>query len=242
MKHTLYALTFLALVSCGNGSGQPEPSASPPAAVTSGEVIETMDVDSYTYVKLDIGGQQTWIATSPMTVQEGDTVTFTGGMLMKGFYSSTLDRTFDEIVFVSKAEVAGSPAISDAGSHGGATMGADPHAGLDIMPTGETQPVDDRPPVATLTIAELLADTGKYAGQRVTLQGRVIKFNEQIMNKNWITLVDGSETDPGNQLTVTTNLTVNVGDELTLDGTVRIDVDLGHGYEYEVLVEDAVFQ
>jgi len=241
MKKTLFGLCILAVVSCGNDTGQPGVATPPPEGATSGEVVETMDVDSYTYIKLQTGTGETWLATSPVEVEPGDTVTFSGGMLMPDFHSATLDRTFEEILFVGRVEVLGAqgtPGLAEVQPAGGTP---DPHAGLATMLDDTGEPVDLGPSVATLTIAELLADSGAWAGKRITVHGRVVKFNEHIMGKNWVTLEDGTGASPDNHLTATTAKSASVGDELALTGTVRTDVDLGFGYVYKVLLEDAAF-
>jgi hypothetical protein len=64
------------------------------------------------------------------------------------------------------------------------------------------------------------------------------------MGKNWIHLRDGTgaEADRTNDVLVTTLDEVKLGDVVTLKGTVRTDRDLGSGYSYKVLVEDATLQ
>jgi hypothetical protein len=73
------------------------------------------------------------------------------------------------------------------------------------------------------------------------VQARVVKVNNGIMGKNWWHLQDGSGTaqDGSNDVLVTTLDTAAVGDLVTVRGTVRTDVNVGAGYAYEVMVEDA---
>ena len=42
-----------------------------------------------------------------------------------------------------------------------------------------------------------------------------------------------------NDLTATTTLSVKVGDAVLVTGKVHVDKDFGHGYKYEVILEDA---
>lgn len=84
-----------------------------PAAVAnggpfSGTVVETMNAAGYTYVLLDVGEGQYWVAAQQLTVAVGDRVEVGSGNLMRQFHSSSLNRTFDPIVFASQARVAGS--------------------------------------------------------------------------------------------------------------------------------------
>lgn len=66
----------------------------------SGKVIETMDVDNYTYLQVDNGnGMRVWAAVAKTPVKVGDEVEIDGGMIMQNFTSKTLDRTFPAIIF-----------------------------------------------------------------------------------------------------------------------------------------------
>jgi hypothetical protein len=61
------------------------------------------------------------------------------------------------------------------------------------------------------------------------------------MGKNWIHLQDGSG-DPAagtHDLAATTLAAASVGDTITLIGTVRTNVDVGGGYKYALLLENA---
>ncbi len=61
------------------------------------------------------------------------------------------------------------------------------------------------------------------------------------MKKNWITLEDGTGTAPDNKLVATTKESINIGDTLTVKGILKTNVDLGAGYNYKVIIEDAKF-
>ena len=68
--------------------------------VVSGNVLETMDVAEYTYVrlKLAVGGEE-WAAVSKTPIAVGDTITLAQSIVMTDFHSSSLNRTFPRIVF-----------------------------------------------------------------------------------------------------------------------------------------------
>jgi hypothetical protein len=59
------------------------------------------------------------------------------------------------------------------------------------------------------------------------------------MGKNWLHLQDGSGSKGTNDLTVTTNEMVKIGDLILVSGVVSVDRDFGFGYSYEVILEDA---
>ncbi|HEX5742399.1 MAG TPA: hypothetical protein VFY09_00700, partial [Flavobacteriaceae bacterium] len=59
------------------------------------------------------------------------------------------------------------------------------------------------------------------------------------MNKNWIHLQDGSSFKGLNDVIVTTLAKVAVDDIVTVKGLVVLNKDLGSGYKYDILIEDA---
>ena len=71
-----------------------------PAGMVRGTVLETMDSGGYTYVLMDTGEDQRWVASLQTPVQVGDVVQTDAGMAMTDFASTTLDRTFDVVYFV----------------------------------------------------------------------------------------------------------------------------------------------
>ncbi len=71
-------------------------------------VVKTMLHSSgYTYMDVDTGNDKSvWIAAAMMRIKIGDTIKWTDAAVMRDFKSSSLHRTFDEILFVSNASVA----------------------------------------------------------------------------------------------------------------------------------------
>ena len=65
----------------------------------SGTVVETMDSGGYTYAKVESEGTQTWVALPKSKIAVGNEITCEPGMVMNNFRSSTLNRTFEHIVF-----------------------------------------------------------------------------------------------------------------------------------------------
>lgn len=91
-----------------------------------GTVAETMDSGGYTYMRVENGAMNVWVAAMQMEVEVGDRVTVEGGSMMQGFRSRTLDRTFDAIVFASRAQVDGEE--GGAPAHGAMPPGHPPVA------------------------------------------------------------------------------------------------------------------
>jgi hypothetical protein len=114
-----------------------------------------------------------------------------------------------------------------------------PPVGADSPETMAMDFTDIEVPDGGKSIADLYADKKSLAGKEVVVRGRVVKFTPGVMNKNWIHLRDGTGTEGANDLTVTTNVTVNLGDLVVARGVMNIDKDFGFGYAYEIIVENA---
>jgi hypothetical protein len=61
------------------------------------------------------------------------------------------------------------------------------------------------------------------------------------MGKNWITMQDGTGTEPDNRLVATSSELVSPGDLVIASGILRKDIDIGAGYKYKILLEEATF-
>jgi hypothetical protein len=75
----------------------------------------------------------------------------------------------------------------------------------------------------------------------VSVRGVVVKVNDGVMGRKWIHLRDGTG-DPArgtHDLTVTSTDVVAVSDAITVTGIARLDRDVGTGYAYALLLEDA---
>ena len=71
------------------------------------------------------------------------------------------------------------------------------------------------------------------------IRGKVVKYNAEIMGRNWLHIQDGTGAIGGNDLLITSSDKAKVGDTVLIVGTVAINKDFGAGYKYRVLVEDA---
>jgi len=91
------------------------------------------------------------------------------------------------------------------------------------------------------TVADLHQDKEKLAGQVVRVQGKVVKVNNGIMDRNFLHVQDGTgdKDKSTNDLSVTSKQTALVGDQVTITGRVTLNKDFGAGYLYPLLVEEA---
>ena len=186
----------------------------------SGTVAELIDVDQYTYVRLAETGD--WLAISQTALRVGDKITYAGGALMKDFTSRTLDRSFDEILFVMSFYVTDeAPRDADAQTLVEHAHKATGESTVKPPEAGEIEPAD-----GSMTIAEIHAGYQQLAGQEVTVRGRVMKYSEKILGTNWVTLQDGTGAPPDDKLVARTQETVAVGDEITVQGKVATEVSL----------------
>ncbi|HYX32060.1 MAG: hypothetical protein M3Q07_17815 [Pseudobdellovibrionaceae bacterium] len=70
-----------------------------------GKVVDTINVADYTYVQFTHGKEKLWLATSKTAVKKGDIVSFSDPQTMHKFHSKSLNRTFDQIYFVTTLNV-----------------------------------------------------------------------------------------------------------------------------------------
>lgn len=81
--------------------GIPGDGADPGATAPVATVLETMDSGGYTYALLEIDGDEIWSAGPPTQLSAGDQVALAGVMGMENFAATSLNRTFERILFVS---------------------------------------------------------------------------------------------------------------------------------------------
>jgi hypothetical protein len=91
------------------------------------------------------------------------------------------------------------------------------------------------------TVEEVVKGKAALKGKPVLVNAQVVKVTSGVMGKNWVHLQDGSgkAADGTHDVIATTQDTVAVGDVVKARGTVRTDVNIGSGYSYAVLIEDA---
>ena len=208
----------------------------PPAAGgLQGEVLETRNVDGYTYLRLKTAGGEAWAAVPTTAVKPGARVTIGNAMVMENFESKTLKKKFDKIVFGQIVEPGAGPATSAAPA---------PSTMLQGAPAAKPIKVDKATGPDARTVAEVVTGKAKLKDKSVLVRGQVVKVNAGIMGKNWLHLRDGSGSaaDGSHDILVTTKDVAAIGDIVSAKGTVRTDVSLGSGYAYAVLIDDAVLR
>jgi hypothetical protein len=242
----LLIVVLLAVTGLGACSPEPAATATAPATVTAspparasgdiaGTIAEAMNAGGYTYARLRTGTTDSWVAANEFPATVGDQISATIDMPMENFNSKTLNRSFPLIYFVKGVTRSG-VAVAAAGP-GGELALAESHA-----PAPNATVVSPiKPAPGGITIADLWMRRKALAGTVVVISGKVVKVNNEILGSNWIHLQDGSGSAQSgtHDLTVTTSALVKVGDVVTITGKLATGKDLGSGYAYEVIVENA---
>jgi hypothetical protein len=196
--------------------------------VLSGKVAETMHSGGYTYIKFEKDGSTTWVAIPKTEVTVGQDISLYPGVVMHNFRSKTLNRTFESIVF-SSGIIMEDKAVKQG------------HHGSSLVIEKEEIKVQKAEGPDAYTVSEIYSRKSELDGKRVMVKGKVVKVSESIMDTNWIHIQDGSG-DPQkgeHDLIVTSDDIPKVGDIITVSGTLRKDKDIGSGYRFGVLIEDA---
>jgi hypothetical protein len=224
----------------------PAPVAAPAAAPAvaqaansfTGSIAETMDSGGYTYAKLKGATDEVWVAAPVFDAKVGETVSVSLDMPMADFQSKTLNRTFPMLYFVQEVARNGQPLTAGNAPAAPALMGS--HGAAAAAPV--VQKLD--PPAGGLSVADVFAKQAALSGKPVTVRGTVVKFNGGIMDRNWLHIQDGSGSADAktNDLTITTDANVKVGDVVTLSGIVGTKKDFGSGYAYDVIIEKATLK
>jgi len=230
MRIFSYILLLLAIiiVSCNQDENTKDENSSPQEAKDEPHiaiVVDKINAGSYTYLQVTENKQTYWIAVPAMQVELGETVYFSKFMEMKNFKSETLERTFNSILFVDDIRKSATPDHMKQ-VHSGAMSVSKQNIKIEFLEDG-------------YTVEQIYAKRNELNGKLVEVKGKVVKFNPQIMNRNWVHIQDGTGNENDYDLVITTNSEAKVGDIIVAEGTVTKDKDFGAGYFFPVLIEKA---
>lgn len=211
----------------------------PEETTVTGTLAETIDAGPYTYLRLKTASGEVWAAVNEAKLKVGTEVTVGNAMWMANFESKTLNRKFDRILFGSLMNGGETAAALPPGHPAPAAM-AQPPAGAAAADQADAK-VEKAPGKDSRTVAEIYANKAALKGVEVVVRGRVVKFNPEIMGRNWLHLRDGSGSaeKQDNDITVTTSDVVVKGEIVTIRGKVALDQDFTAGYAYPVMIEGA---
>lgn len=225
MKKTMKILV-IALIAIATGCSSPSTDGT-----ISVKVKAVEQVPNYTYLLVKGKGPAYWIAVTSTEIAVGESLSYTGGMLMENFYSKELDKTFEKVIFLDGVDGSAPAAMGSMPAMPGTSTGADVKTDrLEIKVEVEE---------GIVTIGELYANPGAYEGKTIRVKGEVAKYNPGIMERNWIHLQDGTDFEGKYDLTVTSLESFQVGQVPVIEGIFAMNRDFGYGYSYEILLEEA---
>lgn len=240
MKNLLFITIIFLFIACNSGNKSTDQNtedyhyldAVKSNTVNKAKVLEFIDVDTYTYVRLQKGDKKFWAAITSQPVEIGKTYYFGSSMRMDNFTSKQLNRTFDTIFFIQDFRDHPEPDNNN---------GTKQETVNNKTSSNRIQNLQLNPPEGGISLQELFSNIDQYKNKNVTVQGIVVKMNQAIMEKNWIHIQDGTHYNDQYDLTITTQHPLNfqLGDTIIFKGHISIDKDFGYGYQYPVLMEDA---
>ena len=228
----IIAISVVALVliaGCKKNEEKNTPVSNLPAGIHAAKVIDYMDASSYTYLQVSENGNEYWIAGPQLKVDKGDVVYFPQGMEMKNFHSETLNKTFPSIYFVqSVTKTAPTQNQTQTLSSAHQQVNSSERDNISIEPLKDGK-----------TIAQIFSQKDFLVGKIIKIKGKVVKYNPNIMDRNWIHIQDGTESNGNFDLLITSKNETAVGDIIVVEGKVELNKDFSAGYSYSVMLEDA---
>lgn len=205
--------------------------------VIKGEVLEVKEVDIYSYLLLKTANGEVWTAVGKAPVKKGAMVTVEDAEQMDNFESKALKKTFPKIFFGSLAK----PKLSASEE---AAQVASAHAAAPKTTVAGDIKVAKATGAGAQTVVELMTKSASLKDKPVLVRAQVVKFTPAIMGKNWVHLRDGTgaAANNTNDVLATSQELFKVGDVVQLKGVLRTNVNLGSGYTYQVLIEEARLQ
>jgi hypothetical protein len=239
MRFYFSIIVLFFLVSCVKNKNNPALQQNENAKAF--EVAEVIQGSTYTYLKVKEKGNEKWIAVTRQDAVAGDVFYYDQELQMNNFHSKEIDRTFEIIYFVNNISKTplGTENEGTMGAMGGmgGMMGGGQHSGK--VNATQNSAIHLEKKDGELTIATVFANRNEYASKEFEIRGVVVKVNEQVMDKNWVHIQDGTADNGNFDLTLTTSELPAVNDEITVKGKLTLNKDYGYGYSYEVIMEDA---
>jgi len=196
------------------------------------KIKEFLQTSSYTYLLVTEKDQEYWIAVTKLNAKVGDDLYYQKSLVMKDFKSKELDRVFESVLFVQNNT-----------STPPNTTSAAPKMAAKKMPAKvnkQKKGIQVEVAEGGISIAELYKNREQYAGKKVKVRGQVVKVNNGIMSRNWIHIQDGTADADNYDLTLTTQNEANLGDIISIEGTVYLKKVFGAGYSYDLIIEEAL--
>mgnify|MGYP000953369699 FL=1 len=232
LVYTFLALFFALIMASCNRTTTETHSVEVPEGTHKVVVKEVQQTTVYTYLYVEENGKEYWLAINKQEAKPGDTYYFESSYEMNNFESKELKRTFESLLLVDNIRTTPETAT------------AMPPHGMGMKSSGSVTPVDYEIEVINheageLPIGDLYKDPSAFEGKKVKVRGKVVKYNGEIMDRNWIHIQDGTSANNKFDLTITSLDQVNVGEIAAFEGVITLNKDFGAGYKYEVIMEEA---
>ncbi|PKQ64744.1 hypothetical protein BZG01_13775 [Labilibaculum manganireducens] len=198
-----------------------------PLGVSKVLVKETFNAGGYTYIN---GNNDLWLAVGQRPIEVGKAYYYKGALEMKNFHSKELNRDFPVIYFLNT--------ISDTPIENNMPM----QASSMKKQKAKRIEVSIEKTKGITSISDLFSKKDEFSGKQISVKGKVTKFNQNIMGKNWIHIQDGSDFEGNFDLTITCKDVASIGQIIEVSGTIALDKDFGAGYTYDVIMEEAKIQ
>ena len=229
MKRSILLMILgLAIFSFACQSKKTENKKAPlPLGVSQIMVKETFNAGGYTYIS---GNNDLWLAVGQRPIEIGKTYYYKGALEMKNFHSKELNRDFPVIYFLNT--ISDTPIANKKPAQ----------ASQMKKQTAKKLEVSIKKTEGITSISDVFSKKNELSGKQISVKGKVAKFNQNIMGKNWIHIQDGSDFEGNFDLTVTCSEVVSVGQIIEISGTITLNKDFGAGYSYDVIMENAKIQ
>jgi hypothetical protein len=212
-------------------------------------VKESFVQDRYVYINFEENGKEGWLATLQSFFssrpEPGEKIEYIGGFHVKDFESKSQKRKFDDILFVTKIRALKDKDKDKDKDEKKDEMTKSKHGGERIASLHNSRSVEPPKPGSIKkinngkNIAEIFSEMDRLNNKEVLLRAKVMKVSRNILGKTWITFQDGTGKAPDNKIVVVTNGDAKVGDIMTVKGILKTRVNLGAGYTYKVLIDEA---
>ena len=249
-RKALVLLALIPVLACNKSKTQapaPEMAQVPGAAqAVKGTVLERLSADPYTYLRLKTAQGEVWAAVPTTDAAVGSEVSFIKSLEQVDWDSPKLKRKFDRLQMGTLVPAAGAGAMTAGATAMPGIPGHPPVA--NTAPTAPTEigQIAKFEGAGGYTVAELYAKRASLAGKTIAVRGRVMKVTTGITvagipGATWLHVQDGSGNAArnDNDLTVTTDDAVAVGDLVVVKGTLQADPKIGPGYERAMVIQGA---
>ena len=209
----LGVLALVALVACRDARGTaPPPDGWANSAPT---VVErVVDRDDAQLLEVRQGRLTAWVKVPPVNAEVGDYILLGQGTARADVEIPELGERVAQVVDIAHARV------------------------VDLETARRA--VVSKAPEGAVAVGTVYAELDARADREIVVYGAVAKATGAV-GYNWVHIQDGTG-DPSagtHDLTVQTKALVAEGQRVGFRGTLRADVDIGFGYHYDALVEDA---